>query len=94
MGSEASGDLSEDHGWSEGALATIVGVGDVAPGDEDEEIITAFADATSEFLTGDGVGGFAQQPGEAAVEIGAVLGKGAVLEGFAPSSDGNGAQQQ
>ncbi|MDB5393513.1 MAG: hypothetical protein JWM91_1019 [Rhodospirillales bacterium] len=94
MGAEATGYLSEDDGRPESALAAVVGVGNVASGDEDEQIVATFADGAGELLAGFGVGGLAKQLGETAVEIGAVPCKGTILEVASPSTDGDGAQQQ
>ena len=94
MGSEASGDLTEDDGRPQRPLATVVGVGDIASGDEDKKIVPAFSNSPCELAAGRGCRRLAQELGQAAVEIGPVLNERAVLEGLAPPADGDGAQEE
>ena len=91
---EAAGDLAEDDAGPQGALAAVVGVGNVASGDEEEEIAAAFADAAGELAPGSGGRGGSEQPVEPSVEIGAVLSEGGVLEILAVPADADGTQQQ
>ena len=44
MGSETSGDLAEDNGGPQGALAAIISVRHIASGDKEEKIVAAFSD--------------------------------------------------
>ena len=81
MGLETSGDLAEDNGGPQGALAAIIGVRHIASGDEEEKIVAAFSDGPGQLAAGRCGRRLAQQRGEAAVEIGPVLHKRAVLEG-------------
>src|SRR5208337_5293969 len=94
LGSESAGYLAEDHAGPQGTLAIVVGGGDIAAGDEDKEIAAAFADTAGELAAGLGGWGDGEQPVELAVEVGAVLGEGAVLELWAPLADGGGAAQE
>ena len=44
LGAEAAGDLAKDDTGPQRPLAVVVGGGDVAAGDEEEQIATAFAE--------------------------------------------------
>ena len=94
FGTEPAGDFAEDHAGPQGTLAVVVGGGNIAAGDEDKEIAAAFADAAGELAAGLGGGVDGEQPVEPAVEVGAVLGEGGVLQLRAPLADGDGAAQQ
>src|SRR6266436_325485 len=80
LGAEPAGDFAEDHAGPQGTLAIVVGRGNVATGDEDEEIAAAFADTAGELTAGLGGRADGEQPVEAAVEIGTVLGEGGILQ--------------
>src|SRR5215470_6442140 len=94
LGTEPAGDFAKDHAGPQGPLAAVVGGGDIATGDEDEEITAAFADTAGELLAGLGSGADGEQPVEPPVEVGTVLGEGGVPELGATAADGNGALQQ
>src|SRR5712692_6213239 len=94
LGAEPAGNFAEDHAGPQGTLAVVVGGGDIAAGNEDKEIAAAFADAAGELLTGLSGGGDGEQPVEPAVEVGTVLGEGAVLQPWAALADAHGAPQQ
>jgi len=76
LGTKAAGDpgqaLAEDDAGPQPPLAVVVGGGDIATGDEKEEIAAAFADALGELSSGLGGGRRREQPVEPAVEIGAI----------------------
>src|SRR5260370_35317015 len=93
IGSEGPGDLAEDDGGPQGSLAAVIGVGHIASGDEDEKIVPAFPDGAGELSAGRRGRRLAQQPGEAAIEIGPILNERPVLEGLAPPADGDGSQE-
>src|SRR5438132_630475 len=90
LGAEPAGDFAEDHAGPQGTLALVVGGRDIAAGDEDKEIAAAFADATGELAAGLGGGVDGEQPVELAVEVGAVLGEGGVLQFGAALADARG----
>jgi hypothetical protein len=98
LGTKAAGDpgqaLAEDDAGPQPPLAVVVGGGDIATGDEKKEISTAFADGLGELSSGFGVGCSREQPVEPAVEIGAVLDEGGVLEFGAAATDADSALQQ
>src|SRR5437899_3085831 len=93
-GAEPAGDLAENHAGPQGTLAIVVGGGNIAAGDEDEEVAAALADTAGELSAGLGGGADGEQPVEPAVEVGAVLDEGGVLQLRAPLADGDGAAQE
>src|SRR6266481_3479833 len=94
LGAEPAGDFPEDHAGPQGTLAIVVGGGNVAASDEDEEVAAAFADGAGELAAGLGGGADGEQPVEPAVEVGTILGEGGVLQFRAPLADGGGATQE
>jgi hypothetical protein len=44
LGTEPAGDFPENHTRPQGTFAVVVGGGNIAAGDEDEEVATALAD--------------------------------------------------
>ena len=80
LGAEAAGNFAENHTGPQGTLAIVVGRGNIAASDEDEEVAAAFANAAGELLAGLGGRADGEQPIELAVEVGAVLGEGGVLQ--------------
>jgi hypothetical protein len=70
---ETAGHFAEDDAGSQCPLAVVVGGGDVATGNEKEEITAAFSHALGELSSGLGGRGRRQRLVEPAVEIGAVL---------------------
>src|SRR5216684_4722667 len=94
LGAEPAGHLAEDDAGPQGPLAVVVGGGDIAAGDEDKEIAAASADGAGELAAGLGGGADGEQPVELAVEVGAVLGEGGVLELWTPLADGDGPAQE
>src|SRR5713226_1033671 len=93
-GAEPAGDLAENHAGPQGTLAFVVGGGDIAAGGEDKEIAAAFADTAGELAAGLGGGADGGQPIELAVEVGAVLGEGGVLQLWAALTDSDGPAQE
>ncbi len=83
-GAEPTGDLAEDHGRAECALASVVDTGHVTAGDEAEEVIPVQARG-AEKTPGSriGGGGACQQP----LQVGMVSRQGAVLQDFSPRAD-------
>src|SRR5207245_9509434 len=88
---EPAGDLAEDHAGPQGTLAIVVGGGNVAARDEDEEVAAALADGAGELAAGIGGGADGEQPVEPAVDVGAVLGEGGIPQLRAPLAGGGGA---
>src|SRR6266436_1220164 len=73
LGAEPTGDLAEDHAGPQGTLAIVVGGGNVAARDEDEEVAAALADGAGELAAGIGGGADGEQPVEPAVEVSTIL---------------------
>ena len=68
LGAEAAGNFAENHTGPQGTLAIVVGRGNIAASDKDEEVAAAFADAAGELLAGLGGRADGEQPIELAVE--------------------------
>src|SRR5882757_6213848 len=94
MGSEAACHFSEDDGGAERSLAAIIGIGHVASGDESEQVVAVASHGAEELAGGLVFRRFGEETVEPAVEIGAILLEGGVLEGLSPSADGDGALQE
>jgi hypothetical protein len=94
LGAEPAGDFPEDHAGPQGTLAIVVGGRDIAAGDEDKEIAAAFTDTAGELAAGRSGRVDSEKLVELAVEVGTVLGEGAVLELWAPLVDGGGAARR
>ena len=81
LGTEATGHFTEDHRWSQRALAGVVGVGHVASCDEAEQVIAIPAHSAEQTSRGRLVRhGSCQQPVQPALQIAVVLRQGAVLQ--------------
>lgn len=73
-GAKAAGHFSEDDAGPQRPFAVVVGGGDIATGNEQEEIAAAFADALGELSSGLGGRRRSEQPVETTVEVGTGLG--------------------